>query len=560
MLFASGSYDDAASLSYLDTYYSPMVREVVNGHPLMGNPYFIEHREKIAPAFFLPFWLSAVPQILGLSQALSALFNFTLWSLIFGCILYVIFARLGLSPPWSTVGTLLCYLQVYPYLLRPVSMQVVHPFFLLFIFAFILWWQRQNWRTVVFLVTATALAFYDYTYLWQVIAVFLGLSFFSLLIMRDSSRARAALLVGLGTALLIIPMVYLTLVQMHDPNYWETMMRIGLGSTHLPAAEAVWGGMRMLVFAILAFSIWKWIAQKEAQTERMFFVLQYMLLGVAIEIASVSNVITGMELETASHMARFVSLWLAIGFVVALYATWRARATLRSLHPYKSIILCVLFVLVGVSLNAYNRSPLSVLKFDDVRSRIAEKQSYMPAFNWLNENESEPRVIWTDPNSLLAQYVPLYTKHYVLFTAGGLLQLVSSREIQERYLAAGALSNLTPEHISKDIAHYNGAGPAYDIPNMMNRKVKYCRALRLHALGFSCGNLTDAQTLNSALYARMYQRYNEDIKPHLQDELTKFHVTYIMKDAMNDVAFHPELLKNIKLVYSDGRFLIYKVL
>ena len=558
--FAGGSTDDAARASYYDIYYSAMVREAVNGHPLMGNPYYYEHRGGIAPAFLLPFWLSAVPQALGLSQSHSAIFNFTFWSLIFGLILYSLFVRLGLSPPWSAMGTVLCYLQVYFLLLRPVSMQVVYPFFLLFMFAFVVWWQKPSWFNNIFLIIATAVTFYDYTYLWQVITVFLGLSFCSLLIMRDWPRVRATLLVGLGTALLIIPMVYLTLLQIHDPYYWESMMRIGLGKTHLPAGEAVWGGMRILAFAILTFSIWKWIVQKEEGTERTFFVLQYMLLGVAIEIASVSNVVTGMDLETASHMARFVSLWLAMGIVAALYVVWNARERLRLLHPLKNIILFALFVFVGASTLAYATSPLDFFKFNEVRTRIKIEQSYLPALEWIDQHESAPQVIWTDPRAVLLQLIPIYTKHYVLFSPGGGLQLVSSDETQERYLTAGSLSRLTQGQISEDVWKYSGVGFAVDIPNTINRKVKICRALRLSALGFSCGNLIDAQTLNAALYAGMYQRYNEDIKPDLQEELKKFHVAYIMKDILNDTQFHPELLKNIKLVYSDGRFLIYKVL
>ncbi|OGG53685.1 hypothetical protein A2851_02255 [Candidatus Kaiserbacteria bacterium RIFCSPHIGHO2_01_FULL_53_29] len=556
---AGGSLDDAARTFYFETYYSAMVREVVNGHPLMGNPYFYEHREGIAPAFFLPFWLTALPQVLGLSQSLSVLFNFSFWTLIFGLILYAFFVRLGLSPPWSAIGTLLCYLQVYVYLIRPVSMQAVYPFFLLFMFAFVVWWRKQNRYTNSFLGLATALTFYDYTYLWQVITIFLGLSFFSMLIMRDWPRVRAALVIGLGVAILIVPMVFLTLAQIHDPYYWETMMRIGLGRTHLPAGEAVWGGMRMFVFAILALSIWKWVVQKEVHTARTLFVLQYMLLGVAIEIASVSNVITGMDLETASHMARFVAMWLAIGIVAALYVVWDARARLRSLHPIQNIILCALFAFVGASALAYATSPLDFFKFNEVRMRITTEQAYMPALQWIDQHESTPQVIWTDPRAMLLQLIPIYTKHYVLFAPSGLLQLGSSDEMQERYLTAGSLSHLTLDQISADIWAYNGVGFAIDIPNTINRKVKVCRALHLSALGFSCGNLTDAQTLNATLYERMYRRYNEDIKPNLQEELKKFHVSYIMKDSLKDTAFHPEQLKNAELVHSDGRILIYKV-
>src|SRR3989344_2339032 len=253
-------FGDVINPRYTDSYYTPMTREVADGYPLLGNPFFFEHRESVTPAFILPFLVSAAPLFVGVPFPVTAVFNFTLWSLVFGLLVYALMRRFGLSEGWACIATLLVYVHTYGQLIRPVSMQIVQPVFILFILAFFFWWERpaSKYRDAL-LGLAVAVTLYDYTYLLQIIIVFLGLVFVYLLYTKDWQRLTHAFIVGAYASVLGIPFLILTYTQLHDPNYADAMFRIGLAYTHLPAGEAFIGGARILSLFALAYLSWKWL-------------------------------------------------------------------------------------------------------------------------------------------------------------------------------------------------------------------------------------------------------------------------------------------------------------
>src|SRR3989344_5231375 len=234
-------FGDVINPRYTDSYYTPVDRKIADWYPLLGNPFFFEHRESVTPAFILPFLVSAAPLFVGMSLPVTVVFNFILWSLVFGIIVYA---------------------YLYGQLIRPVSMQVVQPVFMLFILAFFFWWERPaNKYRDALLGLAVAITLYDYTYLLQIIIVFLGLVFVYLLYTKDWRRIAHALIVGVYASVLGIPFLALTFTQLHDANYADSMFRIGLAYTHLPAGEAFIGGARILSLLALAYVTWKWLVR-----------------------------------------------------------------------------------------------------------------------------------------------------------------------------------------------------------------------------------------------------------------------------------------------------------
>ncbi len=601
-VFMAGAFAKTVNAPYVDDYYAPMAREVADGYPLMGNPFYFEHREGIAPAFILPFWIYAAPLMAGMPLSLVAEFNFTFWSLFFGILVYLLLFRLGLPGAWSAIGSIVTYALMYDQLLIPISMQLVHPVFVLFILSFFLWWSRpislsgtplrdngsapvvrpislsgtplrDNGSAPVvrpadkyrdaFLGFVAAYAIYDYTYMLQIISAFLGLVFVYLLLVRDWKRVIHALIVGTYSAVLCIPLLFLTFKQLHDPDYFESMRRIGLGYTHLPSGEVFYGAFRVLSFAALCLVSWRFIFKARGFTHATF-VFQYLLLGLAIVVVSAGNVVTGLDLETASHAARFVMMWLVLGSVAAAYFIFSARSAIAELSIQKKIILSLFALSVLVSNSQYVASVDFRWKSRGADLALNRQAlAIMPALQWLDAQGPLPKVIWTDPDSplrgLMITSITYYTKHYLLYSVTGLLQLLPTSETEERYLVAHSLSNPTLESIATDVWDYDGVGAAIDTPNTINRSVKACRVLRLSLLGYECGTIVSARTLYAQHYAQMYARYKTEIQPHLRQELEKFHVTYIIKDTQTDTDFHPERLPNVKEVYSDDRFLIYKL-
>jgi len=78
-------------------YYYARAKEVFDGFPFIGNPYFLEYQKTISPSFFVPDWLYALPLLVGAPLVATIAFNFTLWSLVFAILTYFIFRLLRLS-------------------------------------------------------------------------------------------------------------------------------------------------------------------------------------------------------------------------------------------------------------------------------------------------------------------------------------------------------------------------------------------------------------------------------------------------------------------------------
>ena len=121
------------------SYYYARVNDVVRGNLLVGNPYFMEHKDSISPAFFLSDWFASIPFILKMPFNFGVLFNIIFWSEVFVLTLYFLFRRFGVSEIQSSIFSFLTYLQVFWLFVRPVAMQVIFPGYALFLLSLFIW-------------------------------------------------------------------------------------------------------------------------------------------------------------------------------------------------------------------------------------------------------------------------------------------------------------------------------------------------------------------------------------------------------------------------------------
>src|SRR3989338_7296023 len=118
-------------------YYYARIHEVIDGHALIGNPYVYENRGGIAPAFFLPDIVSAVPMLLGLPFNIAVMVNMFIWSLVFLTLTFVLYGLLRVPRWWAFLWSVIVYISVYSFIIKPTVMQIVYPVFLLFCFTYI---------------------------------------------------------------------------------------------------------------------------------------------------------------------------------------------------------------------------------------------------------------------------------------------------------------------------------------------------------------------------------------------------------------------------------------
>lgn len=547
------------------SYYEARAREIVNGHPFMGNPYFLEHNNEIAPAFFLADWLGAIPRLLGVSLGWTANINLLFWSLLFVFLSYGILRELGVSKNLSIVGAELSYFQVFDLMARPVSMQIVFPFYLFFLLAFLLWLKDgADKKRTVWLILASTLSFYIYTYSWQIAIIMLGLAGLYWLLMREKEKV-FGLIKAMGFIIIFsTPLFVFTYLQITHPYYWETMRRIGFMQTHMIFAETFYSG-RWVILIILAWLLsfyWsKELRANQAFKQSLIFVV---ISGLSLVIASASNIITGKEAELAQHISRYILAWAPLMLVAFLSLVKNNWADFKPFSLFKKIIIFILCLTCFFGLAGYYRNHAYLYELShrrEIIQNIEDNRRPNAVLSWLEEREKNPVVIWIDDDSASAieGYISAATEHYVLFNLGGGSHLVSSKEVEERYLVSNYFNKLSLFDIKKDFISYAGGPAAVHLYKTHNRKVTLCRFFRLDGLGYDCGEKTDAFTLKGEQYfIDLYDKYEKEIVPNIGDYLKKYQVAYFIKDARVNKNLDAEKI-GLERVYDDGNFEVYKI-
>ena len=529
-------------------YYYARIHEVTDGHPLIGNPYVYENRDAIAPAQFLPDIVSAVPMLLGLPFNLGVVVNMFVWSLIFLILAYKLF-RLELMPRrWAILWSVITYVGVYSFVIKPTVMQIVYPVFLVFLIALLKFLHEPHNRKIQFLLSIVAAStFYTYAYLSYFVLLTLTFIFFWYLFTRRFKELRGLVLVGAFSGLLLIPFGLFTLMQMSGHYYLETFRRLGLVYTHIPAIEAFFFG-RWIVIGLGALGLlWKFFPKSdEGDSVRKVF---WLATGMALLVGLVLNIITGVEFTLAIHIGRFVRVWMVLILGVALYEWYYSRPD--KLGSVKYIIITILLLILSVGVISNVSRGLSFFNYNNRGNDIADSQKYASPLKWLDLHESEESVIWA--NDSIAQYIPIMTRHYPLFAPQTLLHSIGAQDLETRYLLSRSLGVLTIEDLKHDFFIHSGAGLAKEQPLAQNRQAWLCTKAKYLFSGLECPPYTDPVTSQGDEYFEtMIERYGV-VKSNRATLLEHFNVKYLIVDRANDPTDQVPL---DKAIYDDGRFAI----
>jgi hypothetical protein len=277
------------------------------------------------------------------------------------------------------------------------------------------------------------------------------------------------------------------------------------------------------------------------------------LLGAGLFVVSVSNLITGKELEISMHTEKFVIIWIPIALVLYTWFLFKSRFEFYKLSYYKKNLISIFFILSSIISGYFFVHGFAINSI--IHTDTISAQAYAEPLDWLNENAPKESVIWS--NGAISSYIPTQTTDFQLFNPLGGLHLMLGGELEERYLVAHYFDNLTLFDIKNDFRQYAGAGNSIHQYKTYNRKVKICQTLLLSHFGFDCGQTTDAISFRGEKYFEdLYGQYKNDIKPNIKDELKKFKVSYVMKDKERDKWTAPNFLKS---VWSNDRFEIFIV-
>jgi len=535
-------------------YYLARIREIKDGYPLLGNPFILEHKDGLAPAFFIPDWIATIPYLLGASLLMVIAINNVLWALVFVLLLYILFRRLELSPIVTSVGSLFAYTQVYSLMQSQVSMQIIFPFYLFFLITLFDWLNDiENSKKQLLIALATSLTLYTYNYTAQVAFLTLILIGCVFIFRKKWKYAMNTISIGLWSALFSLPAIVITLNQLRNQYYFETLRRIGVVYSHLPVAE-VWYSGRWIVAGIVFLFIILSIAKQDKK--RLWATCGSLSsIGVGMFAVGLTNVISGLELETAQHIQRFVIVWLVI--VVFVGGRMLLEIFRNGDSGKKGYVLLGLFTILCLGNYSYFGDVNEV--FGSINSKyIEERQEYAAPLEYIDEQESEPVVIWTRAGSELSSYVQVLSRNYSLFENMGILHLLSTGEVEERYLVSKYLEDPKKEDIMDDLQLFAGSAVNRHDTNVRNRWNRLCTILHLSIIGADCLTPITREEYNKGYVDLLYARYEKEIVPNIAHEVSKYNVKYIIKDKVNDEEFTPERLEGVMLVYEDARFSVYK--
>jgi hypothetical protein len=533
-----------------DLYYYSRIKEVADGQPFLGNPYFIEYRDARSVAFFVADWLAAIPIIFGISFSLAIVFNLVFWSLLFVFLAYLLFRTVDIPPPLSVGLSLISYLEVYWMIFRPVAMQQVFPFFLLFLLAFLGWlrWPLQR-RSIWFLIIASALSFYIYTYLWQIIFVTLGWVFLHMLWQKKWPEIKALIIVVLGTGLLALPAIIYTFYQIRSPFYWETVSRIALVESHFPVTDSYFYGRWAVLITLLYFVVWK--GQKDETflaEDNKVLIPAVIYSGLGLFIMTIANVFIGKDMATAQHIGRVITLWLPLFLPIPLWKLWVNRNKVWKWHWFKlSAIGLISLVCLGFMILNLKRA----LPFREIAATDSVSvQDYAEPLNWLEQREKQPIVIWAD--DAMSIYVPILTKHYVFWNYMGGSHLMPTQEVEDRFLAS-RIGIADIDDIYNSYETFDGSGARWRWVDELYKNRFSCLIGQACHSGQSFRDWIGESAL-TALYNRQIK-----LKKNLSAIIKEYHVAYLIADISKGEDQYFRSLPRVKEIWKNNRFIIYEI-
>ncbi len=518
--------------------YFARVREVLDGHSTIGNPYLAEHKSKPPSPVFLGEWLTAgVSRLTGADVvAAGAALDFLLPALAalltYACFLAVTGGRL-----LAFTGTALVFFGLFPSDFgRSVSPQLN---FLFWLSEFLLLWRlmvgppprRPRLLCALAAVNFGAL-FYLYTYYWTFYLAFFLLA--AVLFSYRGFRREVARTAGIavGGLVLAIPYFLMMMRAIALPEYWETLRRVGLIETHFPSGIEI---MLAALALLTAFAAFRW--------RRILEFNQPSLLLLAGTLAALfvvnQHVITGRNLEFSSHYWMPAAFWFAFSAAYLFRLTGLTRSPLFA--PLAAGAMAAAFTVVAVRLplrDVLNPPPQEWL----TRNR------YEPAFSWIRAYVPADAVIYASPE--LSSWIPIYTSANVYFAGQARFFWVPNAEVLERFLIAHFFDPITPEFVARHIREIYGVEFA-DIAGH-NRQINRVRSL------FGLQPFAVDPVPEHAI-GRVLDRSRELGQEGFERALKRYRAEYIVWDAAAEPGRPYDALAFLERAAEIDGFRIYRV-
>ncbi len=512
-------------LSADSRYYLTQIREVLDGHPWIGNPYIRDYADAWFPGLLLPIWTGAIPGFLGLEMNGVFAANGIAWIFVTAGLFNVLLLRLTEGDRTvSAFGAVLGVASLHNFLIRPIT-QVAYPVLLLFLLSLfgILERPRAPLRYLS-LGLLCVFAFYLYPHLWMIAFTATGFLFLRLLWLRDWKAVRLFLLMAVGIAILCIPQIRITASLFSDPMAKVINYRSGLVESHRVLPITLLNLKYIIVMTCCLLFVWTRRGLRNAELLLLF-------IGSAILFAAMSNVITGKEMDFPTH-----PLWQ--GFLVNVVAACTfASAFLRSGDRRDRIVCGILacaFLFTIISRTFVSGNAFPYLKAGE-SADWPMQQGYARVFEFLDKHGVNDDVILSAQG--IDDYLALYTTNYNFYSQRAPLQMIPSDELLDRFLLQYA-DEITPAFIREHVDGFMGYGPE-------------------HALWYLDAGKEQIDLIGGDAFVEKTMKRFRELSARYDGELKRYGVHYVVTDARS--VSNPRIPKAATKIWNDDRFAVYEL-
>ncbi len=514
-----------------ELFYLARIKDVIDGHPTLGNAYLSEHKNQLPQQLFLPEFLLAQPlKFLNLSVVQGRiLYSFILPATVF-ILTYIAFYLIRPSKFWANIFAVFLFFGIFIFkFTRPIIPQFV---FLFWLTQFTLLWllikdRPKKWILPLNIINF-GLLFYIYPFYWTFYLVFLVILVF-ISFFRDRLLSKQFLKILIGGLIIGSVYFYFTFLAAELPEYQETLTRLQLVFSRSPSEIKT---VALSLIVLLLIGVLHRLKTIRINKEILFFIAGI----VSILIVTNQNIITGQKFEFGHYRM------LAIFFMVfTLYYLFASTSKFHLNNIWRGVFLLIIGFFVFQGVNDYVNKTLRI------SDQAIYSQKYKTVFDWFNENTTFDSVVYA--NEEISSFLPVYTANNVYYSRNANLFIMSDTEIQERFILNNFFEELDRDFVFENERAIWGVRYADKYGDAVQAN-KWRRLLGL--------KLKDETRLPEEEINKVIAVAQEIRKDNFGKRLKKYRVDYIIWDTNKDQGWHLDK-QNFDKIFEQSGFIVYKL-
>lgn len=519
-------------------FYQARIKDVIDGHPFVTNPYLAEHKSGAPMQFWIPDYILAKP--IGWLN-LSVPSGYIIWTFLLTAILvlvsYAVLLVITESKRWSILGVLFLHVGFFALKfirLPPHGLNFI--FWLVTLLCLLLFINRGNKKYAIGSALSFGMLFNIYPYYWTfyvvVFVVFIALCL--LFQIKDVPYKKYALIFG-GGLLVGIPYFVSVYMSSHLPGYAESLERLGVIHTRFPS------GISTVVIGLLVVTFFIFSYRKKIIDINPLSV--FMFAGTLSGIIVMNqHLITGRNGEFSSHYSVGNMFWFTFSILYILNQWLKSRS--EKIQKIVFALCCVLVIIV-----AFRGAQKLINQQIAYQEREVYVQDYRPLFDWLNQNAQPEDVVFT--NEEIGVYIPIYTKQNVFYSGYSILFFMTDDEVENRFIINNYFEKFTDEFV---VEKQRGIFGGYYVNEYGHNASK-------NKLRKLLGQETQVYVLVPPSQVEHIKAKAKTIqKDSFEKVLGTYRADYILWDKIANPNWKVENQKFLKEVYQSGNFTIYQVI